>query len=197
MSAPPSARRDRLKKNFPKLVSMTNEYVYGDVWERQGLSKRDRSLVTVAALVASTPHHAWRQIAAIDAAGRTAHFHGARVKPAHNHAHAPDVVAIGNILANDRVPAAMAAAFAADDSLPLAERLLRGLEAGEAAGGEPGDLPSPSLPVGEREVFPLVDLRVDWHEAPIPHLRRLWEAYAPTAADYVIRAVDPDRAVVL
>lgn len=52
MSAPPSARRDRLKKNFPKLVSMTNEYVYGDVWERKQLSKRDRSLVTVAALVA-------------------------------------------------------------------------------------------------------------------------------------------------
>lgn len=151
----------------------------------------------VAALVASTPHHGWRQIAAIDAQGRTAHFHGAKVKPARNHAHARNVVAIGNILANDRVPAAMAAAFAADESLPLAERLVRGLEAGEAAGGEHGDVHSASLLVVEREVFPLVDLRVDWHEAPIPHLRTLWEAYAPTAADYVIRAVDPDRAVVL
>ena len=28
------------------------EYVYGDVWERKELSKRDRSLITVAALVA-------------------------------------------------------------------------------------------------------------------------------------------------
>jgi 4-carboxymuconolactone decarboxylase len=36
----------------PKLVSLTDEVLYGDVWERPGLSKRDRSLVTVAALVA-------------------------------------------------------------------------------------------------------------------------------------------------
>src|SRR5688500_4566775 len=58
---------------------------------------------TVAALAASTPHHRWRQLAAIDAAGRTAHFHGAAVKPFHNDAHGKDVVAIGNILANDLV----------------------------------------------------------------------------------------------
>ena len=36
----------------PKLVSLTDEVLFGDVWERPGLSKRDRSLVTVAALVA-------------------------------------------------------------------------------------------------------------------------------------------------
>ncbi|GGG33095.1 hypothetical protein GCM10010964_21230 [Caldovatus sediminis] len=52
MAAPPSARRDRLKPAFPKLVQMTSDYVYGDVWERKELSKRDRSMVTVAALVA-------------------------------------------------------------------------------------------------------------------------------------------------
>jgi 4-carboxymuconolactone decarboxylase len=52
MAAPPSARRDRIKPHFGKLVEMTNEYVYGDVWERPQLSKRDRSLVTIAALVA-------------------------------------------------------------------------------------------------------------------------------------------------
>jgi 4-carboxymuconolactone decarboxylase len=52
MAAPPSARRDRINPHFPKLVEMTHSYVYGDVWERPQLSKRDRSLVTVAALVA-------------------------------------------------------------------------------------------------------------------------------------------------
>jgi 4-carboxymuconolactone decarboxylase len=31
---------------------MTHQYVYGDVWERPQLSKRDRSMVTIAALVA-------------------------------------------------------------------------------------------------------------------------------------------------
>ncbi|BDG70351.1 carboxymuconolactone decarboxylase family protein [Roseomonas fluvialis] len=52
MAAPPSARRDRINPAFPKLVEMTNTYVYGDVWERKQLSKRDRSMVTIAALVA-------------------------------------------------------------------------------------------------------------------------------------------------
>ena len=36
----------------PKLVELTDDVLFGDVWERPGLSKRDRSLVTVAALVA-------------------------------------------------------------------------------------------------------------------------------------------------
>lgn len=51
--APPSADRNRLQPHFPKLVADTNDIIYGDVWERPGLSKRDRSLITVAALVAS------------------------------------------------------------------------------------------------------------------------------------------------
>ncbi len=50
--APPSAQRDRLKPYFPALVKDTND-IYGDLWERPGLSKRDRSLITVAALVAT------------------------------------------------------------------------------------------------------------------------------------------------
>ena len=38
---------------FPKLGQLTDEVVFGDVWERKGLSKRDRSLITVAALIAT------------------------------------------------------------------------------------------------------------------------------------------------
>lgn len=52
MAAPASARRDRLKPHFPKLVAMTSEFAYDDIWQRPGLSKRDRSLVTIAALTA-------------------------------------------------------------------------------------------------------------------------------------------------
>ena len=36
----------------PKLVSLTDDVLFGDVWERTELSKRDRSLITVAALIA-------------------------------------------------------------------------------------------------------------------------------------------------
>jgi 4-carboxymuconolactone decarboxylase len=37
----------------PKLAELTDDVLYGDVWERTELSKRDRSLVTVAALIAN------------------------------------------------------------------------------------------------------------------------------------------------
>ncbi len=35
----------------PKLVSLTDDVLFGDIWERPELSKRDRSLITVAALI--------------------------------------------------------------------------------------------------------------------------------------------------
>lgn len=36
----------------PKLAQLTNDMLFDDVWERPGLSKRERSLITVAALIA-------------------------------------------------------------------------------------------------------------------------------------------------
>jgi uncharacterized Ntn-hydrolase superfamily protein len=151
---------------------------------------------TIDALVASTPDHAWRQLAAIDAAGRTAHFHGAKVKPSLGAAHGEDVVALGNILANEAVPAAMRDAFLADPGLPLAERLLRGLEAGEAAGGEHGEVTSACLLVYGAASFPYVDLRVDKAALPLAALRALWLEYAPLAEAFRLRALEPDAAVV-
>lgn len=149
---------------------------------------------TLAALAASTPHHKWRQLAVLDAQGRSAHFHGAAVKPALNAVHVPDCVVLGNILANDRIPAAMAAAFLDSADQPLAERLVRAMEAGEAAGGEGKPVISAALVVMEKEIFPLVDLRVDLAPDAITALRTLWDAYAPSVREFVTRAVDPDAA---
>lgn len=148
----------------------------------------------LAALVASTPHQKWRQLAVLDAQGRSAHFHGAAVKPALNAVHVPDCVALGNILANDRIPAAMAGSFLDSADQPLAERLVRAMEAGEAAGGEGKPVISAALVVMEKEIFPLVDLRVDLAPDAITALRTLWGAYAPSVREFVTRAVDPDAA---
>ncbi len=41
-----------MKEITPHLAELTTKVLYGDVWERPGLSKRDRSLITVAALTA-------------------------------------------------------------------------------------------------------------------------------------------------
>jgi 4-carboxymuconolactone decarboxylase len=48
---PPSPARDKVRATVPKLIDLTEKVVYGDVWERTELSKRDRSLITCAALV--------------------------------------------------------------------------------------------------------------------------------------------------
>ena len=47
-----SASRNEVRTVAPRLIELTESLVYGDIWERPGLSKRDRSLITVAALVA-------------------------------------------------------------------------------------------------------------------------------------------------
>jgi 4-carboxymuconolactone decarboxylase len=52
MSKEPSAVQKLIGDFAPKLVDLTDRVLFGDVWERPELSKRDRSLVTVAALVA-------------------------------------------------------------------------------------------------------------------------------------------------
>lgn len=49
---PPSAAQKMLGDFAPKLVELTDDVLFGDVWERPQLSKRDRSLITCAALVA-------------------------------------------------------------------------------------------------------------------------------------------------
>jgi 4-carboxymuconolactone decarboxylase len=47
-----SSARSEVRQVAPRLIELTESVVYGDIWERPGLSKRDRSLITVAALVA-------------------------------------------------------------------------------------------------------------------------------------------------
>lgn len=44
--------RQRIGDVAPKLADLTEQVLFGDIWERPGLSKRDRSLITVTALVA-------------------------------------------------------------------------------------------------------------------------------------------------
>ena len=52
MTTQPTPAQQLIGDFAPKLVELTDDVLFGDVWERPGLSKRDRSLVTVAALVA-------------------------------------------------------------------------------------------------------------------------------------------------
>jgi uncharacterized Ntn-hydrolase superfamily protein len=147
----------------------------------------------LAEVTAGRPHLAYRQLLVVDSAGGVAIHSGDQALGLWSEAAGADCVAAGNLLADRSVPAAMVSAFAAAAG-HLGERLLLALEAGLAAGGEAGPVRSAGLKVADRLSWPLVDLRIDWADAPIPMLRAAWEVYHPQMADYVTRAEDPTRA---
>ena len=146
----------------------------------------------IDALTQGDPAIGWRQLLVIDAKGDTAWFHGDRIKSVHSAHRGVHCAAAGNIIRNTNVTKAMVEACDADPSLPLAERLVRAMEAGHAAGGECKQVKSIALLVVDKESFPYVDLRVDYDPRPLEQLRWLWEIYEPSAKVYVERAVDPD-----
>jgi 4-carboxymuconolactone decarboxylase len=51
MSKEPSAARKSFGDIAPTLAQITDKVLFGDVWERPGLSPRDRSLVTITSLI--------------------------------------------------------------------------------------------------------------------------------------------------
>jgi len=64
---PTQTTRDLIGDIAPKLADLTEDVLFGDIWERPGLSKRDRSLITVASLVAlnrtdQLPYHLGRAL---------------------------------------------------------------------------------------------------------------------------------------
>ena len=145
-------------------------------------------------VLAGVPHAAYRQVAVVDAEGRTAASSGARTLGRHAASEGADCVAAGNLLAGEQVTAAMVRAFRLHPLEHLAGRLLDALRAGAAAGGEEGPLHSAGLLVVDRVSWPVTDLRVDWHDDPVGELERLWVLWQPQEGDYVRRALDPRSA---
>jgi uncharacterized Ntn-hydrolase superfamily protein len=133
-----------------------------------------------------------RQVAVIDAKGRSAVYTGRRVidrnsdknDPVHyggyaGHVSGPNYSVQGNTLASVEVVKAMAAAFETGKG-SLAERLMDALDAGQAKGGDTRGMQSagilvvrPLPPNSTNTVERIVDIRVDDHENPFKELRRL------------------------
>lgn len=149
---------------------------------------------TLEQLVRAGPYPEYRQIAVVDSWGGVAHHSGAKTLGLHNVATATGCVAAGNLFKSKDIPRAMVEGFGAKPDAHLAERLLSGLEAGLAAGGEVGPVRSAGLYVVDQVPWPICDLRVDWHEAPVAKLRRIWTLYRPQMPEYLTRALDPRSA---
>ncbi len=145
-------------------------------------------------IVAARPFADFRQLAVVDVNGATASYSGAKSLGLYKEQHGKDCVACGNLLANDSIPKAMVQAFERDGSSHLGERLLAALAAGLDAGGETAPVRSAGIFVVDRFVWPVIDLRVDWHDHPIDELKGVFAEYFPQMNDYIQRAVDPTQA---
>jgi uncharacterized Ntn-hydrolase superfamily protein len=117
-----------------------------------------------------------RQLHLVDAHGRVAARSGAECVDWFGHQTYDGYSVAGNMLARPAVIAETARAYAAAAAgEPLAERLIRALEAGQAAGGDKRGRQSAALYIVSTEVYPYLDLRVDDHPDPVAELRRLYE----------------------
>jgi uncharacterized Ntn-hydrolase superfamily protein len=145
-------------------------------------------------------------LAIVDAAGNAAAFTGADCPDWNGHRTGPGVSVQGNILVGAETVDAMLSRFIGATELPLEERLMQSLEAGQAAGGDRRGRQSAALKVVGTEDYGLVDLRVDDHRDPVAELRRVLElarvqlspllAVLPTR-DNALGSAPPDELVAI
>lgn len=114
-----------------------------------------------------------RQLHVQDANGRIAAHTGMSCIPWCGHLIRDGFSVAGNMLAGPDVIAATANAYEALASVPLAERLIRSLKAGEDAGGDKRGKQSAALLIHTTEDYPYLDIRVDDHSDPLAELARL------------------------
>lgn len=149
----------------------------------------------LARLVTEAPHVEYRQLALVDAEGRTAAFSGAKTLGTHAFARGNGVVAAGNMLTTTAIPQAMAEAFEAAEGRHLGDRLIAAMRAAVAVGGEEGPVHSMGLVMVDKVSWNVADLRVDWTEGdPIEECAALWQRWRTEMDAYVTRALDPTRA---
>ena len=126
-------------------------------------------------VIREDPGREVRQLGMVDARGGSATFSGRDCTDWFGGVNGPGFAAQGNMLIRGETVSAMAQAFESGHDLDLGERLMRALEAGQAAGGDKRGRQCSALLVVDREEFPLWDLRVDEHPQPVAELRRIYE----------------------
>lgn len=147
----------------------------------------------VAELLESDPLPEKRQITVVDVYGMVCAHSGTQIPEHAGHRTGAGYACAGNVLVGEGVVDAMALAFEACPDEPLAERLMRSVEAGRDAGGQPEGQYSSALYLYDRIPVPVVDLRVEVHDEPVAELRRIWDWYRPMIpyyGSYVARALD-------
>lgn len=151
--------------------SMTNRYLGPAV-----LDAMARGLPPDAAIegaLAGDEGRGLRQVHAVDRHGHGAAWTGRNCVEWCGSMGAPGISVAGNMLAGERTIAATLETWQALPELDMPERLMRAMEAGEAAGGDRRGRQSAAMLLTTTEDFPDLNLRVDDHAEPLAELRRL------------------------
>jgi uncharacterized Ntn-hydrolase superfamily protein len=139
------------------------------------LAEGVRAQAVIDTLLASDQGRETRQLHVLDATGRAAAHTGRNCVDWCGHLIRTGFSVAGNMLAGPKVIEDTAAAYEASAHLPLAERLIGALDAGQAAGGDKRGKQSAALKIYAGEEYPWLDLRVDDHPEPLVELRRLYD----------------------
>lgn len=137
----------------------------------EGLSAQD----ALDRLISEDPGRDDRQLGIVDAQGRAAAYTGRGCVTWAGHVVGDGFSVQGNMLVGEETVVRMAEAARDGTALDLPERLMRVLEAGQAAGGDKRGRQSAALKVYHVEEYPWLDLRVDEHPDPVAELRRVLE----------------------
>jgi len=133
----------------------------------------------------------YRQVLAVDAAGRTAIHSGSNALGIWTEVKAENVAAGGNLLDNPSVPQASVDGFLTASG-HLGDRLIAAMRAALDAGGEAGPVHSAGMKIVDTFSWPIADLRCDWTEdCPIASIATAWKIYKPQLDAYIQRALDP------
>jgi uncharacterized Ntn-hydrolase superfamily protein len=129
-------------------------------------------------LIASDDGRDFRQLAVLDAQGKTASYTGKKCIDGAGNIAGDNYSVQANLMLNDKVWGAMEKAFT-ETSGPLAERMIASLEAAQNVGGDIRGMQSASIIVwkgsstGKPWEDKLIDLRVEDNHAPVAELKRL------------------------
>jgi uncharacterized Ntn-hydrolase superfamily protein len=128
-----------------------------------------------------------RQVGIVDRHGRTAAWTGADTIDWSGQRPGRCFIAQGNRLAGPKVLEAVADTMHALDDHDLAERLVRALQAGVEIGGDTKGERSANVLVFAEQEYPLCDIRIDDHDAPMAELDRLYELYEAEVLPNVLK----------
>jgi len=147
----------------------------------------------LATVLACEPFTEFRQLIALDTAGRAAIHSGAAALGVVAAYAVDGAAAAGNLLATPDVPRRLVEAWLATGG-PVETRLLAALTAAIEEGGEAGPVHSAGLSVINGSGWRVTDLRVDWSDDPLADLATLLRVWLPQRDDYITRALNPGSA---